>query len=324
MIHAKTARNIFLVLLFVGILVFVKDHLSPAYPSFVMTAAGDYGASGETERVLNMVREEKPALHLMLGDLSYDEIVPESAWCQFVLRYIKKTPTLIVAGNHESDGQNGLIENFTRCLPPKLSSIQGDYGKEYFADYPEKKPLVRFIMISPNLTFSTKETYSYATSTVHFAWLAHAISDARQKKIPWIVVGMHEVCISAGDKECEIGEDLLNYLLREKVDVVLQGHSHTYQRSRQLTCIKAGQLKVSCIADSMQNYYEKGKGSVMVIAGTGGGKIREVDPEDAEVGYFSMLNNEYGILRIEVTRDMLDASFKSIDNRMLDSFMIVK
>ncbi len=45
---------------------------------------------------------------------------------------------------------------------------------------------------------------------------------------------MHKPCLSLGEYACDIGADLTNLLLSKKVDLVLSGHEHIYQRSKQL------------------------------------------------------------------------------------------
>ena len=45
---------------------------------------------------------------------------------------------------------------------------------------------------------------------------------------------MHYPCLSAGQYGCVEGSALMNLLVNEKVDLVLHGHEHTYQRGKQL------------------------------------------------------------------------------------------
>ena len=45
---------------------------------------------------------------------------------------------------------------------------------------------------------------------------------------------MHKPCLSMGEYACDPGADLVNLLLQKKVDVVLSGHEHIYQRTKQL------------------------------------------------------------------------------------------
>src|SRR5207247_10621403 len=64
------------------------------------------------------------------------------------------------------------------------------------------------------------------------------------------VVAMHKVCISVGVMTCEIGQGLLDFLIQKRVDLVIQGHDHDYQRTKQLSCAKAGVGRPECVADA--------------------------------------------------------------------------
>jgi predicted phosphodiesterase len=290
----------------------------------VLTAAGDYGGNENTRSVFQKINEINPDLHILLGDLSYDEIKPETSWCDFVKKNIE-SPLVLVTGNHEGDGRNGHIDNFRTCLPNPLSNLVGDYGKEFYFDMPMKDPLVRVIMISPAISFDHGH-YSYAATTTHFAWLKNAVEDARAKEIPWLIVGMHKVCIANGEKNCEIGEYLTNYLMSEKVDIILQGHAHDYQRTKQLRCVFENKFADDCVAEQKApNVYKKGNGSVIVIAGTGGVELRKIKDGNGDRGYFAELRDDYfGVEKFTISKNELRGQFKTATDGTKDEFVIVK
>jgi hypothetical protein len=92
---------------------------------------------------------------------------------------------------------------------------------------------------------------------------------------------MHEVCLTTGVSQCQIGEDINNLLIRKKVDLVLQGHDHAYFRSKQLainsttcpnvpsdsynsTTTKVGSANLNCVVnDGSTGSYVKGAGTVL-------------------------------------------------------------
>jgi hypothetical protein len=204
--------------------------------SFTFGAMGDFGASSDTNAVLSQMAGSGLNFMQDLGDASYNEKTPESAWCSYIQSYLGSTfPFEVVSGNHESDGMQGLIDNFAACLPNRMGNLTGTYGKEYYYDYPASNPLARIIMISPGLTFINGGTYDYSVGSPHYKWTASAIDGARAAGIPWVIVGMHKVCLSTGSSTCSegIGNDINNLLISKKVDLVLQGHDHSYQRSKQ-------------------------------------------------------------------------------------------
>lgn len=127
--------------------------------SFSYAAAGDFGANKHTEAVLRAIKASGVAFTLALGDMSYNEVIPESAWCTFVKRNLSaKLPFDLLPGGHE-DYDNvrdyGRTGNFATCLPNQVKAsdgvnkIVGEYPWQYYFDYPADKPLLRTIQISP-------------------------------------------------------------------------------------------------------------------------------------------------------------------------------
>src|ERR671929_74150 len=77
----------------------------------------------------------------------------------------------------------------------RVSNAVGEYGKQYYFDYPPANPLVRSILVSPGLSFPDG-SISYKKGSPAYEWTAAAIDDARAKGIPWVVVGAHKQCMS--------------------------------------------------------------------------------------------------------------------------------
>ena len=101
------------------------------------SAAGDYATSANTAAVLDTVDSLADDLHLALGDLSYGTTGQEQAWCDFVTSRVGAGyPFELVAGNHESSGENGNINDFSACLPNQLPGAVGTYGRQYYVDVP--------------------------------------------------------------------------------------------------------------------------------------------------------------------------------------------
>ncbi|HEV8623357.1 MAG TPA: metallophosphoesterase, partial [Acidimicrobiia bacterium] len=249
---------------------------------------------------------------LHFGDMAYDQAAApyEATWCSFVhARLGDAFPYEIVTGGHDSDEgttkgaqYEGSIDRYVQCMPDRLaaSSVGGaGYGKEYFFDHPAGHPLARFIMISPSITMPDGTTFDYSANppSDHYRWLVDAIDGARAAGIRWVVVGMARNCITAGEKHCEIGPDVFNLLVERKVDLILQGHEHGYERSKQLAsgpdcpAIPLGvPAPAACIADGgSSGVYTKGAGPVLVIAGTLGIEQRPMYPQDPEAPDFVTL-----------------------------------
>lgn len=300
----------------------------------VFAAAGDHGANSNTNASLAALDGSGADFYLALGDLDYNETPTDQAWCDYVKARLPTVgpgfPFELVSGNHEDQGgPDGYILNHAACLPDRLGAT-GRYGAEYFFDYPASAPVVRVIMIAADLTIEN-ELYDYRPGNAHYAWLSGAIDDARAKGVPWVVVGMHENCISAGDKSCSIGADLMNLLIAKKVDLILQGHDHNYQRGKQLalnpaTCpgISPGAYDPDCVVDDgSDNAYIKGRGTILVIDGTFGKSLYSVNPGDTEAPYFASSNDStWGFTKYMVTAASLQARFVPSVGTFTDSFTI--
>lgn len=302
-----------------------------AEPTVHFTAAGDYAAGANARAVLSKIGEINPDLNLVLGDLSYAATGTEQTWCDLVTQYVGAGfPFELVAGNHESDGLNGNINDFSACLPNQLPGAVGTYGRQWYVDVPAQDPLVRFVMISPALHFPDG-TYEYTVGSPRYVWTAAAIDGARAASIPWVVVGMHKPCLSMGQYACDTA-DLLNLLVTKKVDLVLTGHEHLYERTKQLalapgcTSVAPGTSDPDCIADADADLV-KGAGTVLTTVGTGGIAQRDLFPADPEAPYFAAASGlataTWGVLDVRATATTLSAGFaRASGGTFTDAFTI--
>jgi PKD repeat protein len=136
-------------------------------------------------------------------------------------------------------------------------------------------------------------------------------------------------CITAGINGCEIGPDLMNLLLAKKVDLILQGHDHNYQRSKQLSCAQVNQYDPSCIVnDGANGIYNKDAGSILVISGTGGSNEYDINTTRANYQYFARTmgpntpGDGYGFTRFTITPNKVVAQ-TFFGGSFADTFAIV-
>lgn len=299
------------------------------------TAAGDIGVGKGATRVLDVIADLKPDLNIALGDLSYEAGIEEK-FCDMVREKLgKEFPYQLITGNHESDGHDGDIANFVKCLPNRLPGLQGEYGTQWYVDVPQEKPLVRFVLVSPGIDFHGGERLDYSQGSERWRWTEDAIDAAREANIPWTVVGMHASCFSMGHYGCEPGAPLINMLVSKKVDLVLSGHEHVYQRTHQLnvndSCprLVPGQVSGSCVADD-DDEMKEGQGTVFITNGVGGVSPNEVSDNDSEAGYFAVWSGKnrdpaQGTLDVRVTASRLDVRFVPAEGfSFTDDFVLEK
>ena len=287
----------------------------PAITSFSFTAAGDYAQTGYTSANLNYIARSGVSFHLGLGDFNYIPGTSPDAWASYVKGNLPANfPFEIVPGNEDV----AYVPNFIADLPDHIGNISGIYGQEYAFDYPPGAPLARFIMISPG---GILPGYGYSAGSSHYNWVAQQVDGARSAGIPWVIVGMHEFCTAMGNLPCTIGSDLENLLISKKVDLVLQGHSHAYQASKQLalngsSCVglTPNIYNAACVV-STSTSMTKGAGTVFVITGTGGeSPLVPLGAGDPEAGYFRTWmsgnsNPTWGVSRFTITATQITGQF---------------
>ena len=318
--------------------------------SFTFGAAGDMGVGSAAAATLANLGGAGTDFFLHLGDFSYGGKVNGAGntpadWCKFVQSTANLPadyPYELVSGGHTSQAssaQDGPIESYTACLPDRMGSTVAPgsaYGKDYYFDYPHDAPLARVFMIAAGETFANGGTPdSYAAGSANYGWLSAAIDDARAHDIPWVFVGMAFDCVTAGIKHCEITADLFDLLTAKKVDLILQGHEHGYERSGQFVLDPTScpaipissptgtpSYAAACLADhGATGAYTKGVGPVVVIAGTAGIGLRPMNqpgtPDAQEAPYFATLMGStdktanHGFMKYTVTATQVTATFVS-------------
>lgn len=315
--------------------VFVAAGAGDAAPEVHLTAAGDYGASPATDGVLAEIARLDPDAHVVLGDLAYGYSPTPYRWCDYVKGFVGEGfPFQLLAGNHESEDNNdGHINDFSACLPNQVPGVEGIYGREYVMDLPANgTPLVRVIQISPNLTFEGTR-WQYRSGDEHWRWLEAAIDDGRARGARWIVVGAHHPCLTVGANGCPSIDDVYDLLIAERVDLVLHGHEHSYARTHQLAAGRPGCTALAprsydpdCVVDRDDDF-TAGAGTVFATVGTGGIQLRDVNPGDAEAGYFAAWSGansdpSHGLLDLRITADELTGTFVPTSGDFTDAFRI--
>jgi hypothetical protein len=290
--------------------------LRPAWAqtgTFTFTFAGDFGTGSAFTANMNKMAQAGAAFDLAVGDLSYGG--SPSSWCTSVKNIVGSTfPFEVLVGNHDDDGDSAHINNFTPCLPDRLGST-GVYGSEYYFDYSN----ARVIMVAAGLTVNGVG-YNYNSAGTHQTWLIDRIREAKAAG-KWVIVGNHLNCVDTGTKPCEAGQGFTNVIHNEHVDLVIQGHDHTYQRTKQLTCATSGSYNSACVADADDSLV-KGAGTVTIINGLGGQGQYDINASDSERNYFvkamggngwwnfrdstSGGGHEYGIVKVTVSASQMN------------------
>ena len=301
-------------------------------------------------------------------------------------RIMKQTPFFATPGNHDYRNNqdpgavgrtnHGINHYFDVVNQMTAGDAAGEHSKkeEYYSfDHAN----IHFVSLDSygyqkNPVTGVQETTVFPTGGVQLEWLKRDLALAQASpKIKWIVVFFHHPPYTMGSKNSDSDPELLNVrnrlvkdvLEKYRVDLVLTGHSHTYERSRPMnghydssgtfspTVHNApvgnnGQSSGHYNGSSGQNpvvgqaksvgscfYYKSAadpKNHIVYVVNGSGGEVERVQlPTTAGVGSWphkamQAYYNMSGSMYIEVENDRLDAKFIDGDGLVKDQFTIVK
>ncbi|MHB1430645.1 MAG: purple acid phosphatase family protein [Streptosporangiaceae bacterium] len=220
--------------------------------------AGFAPHSANAGYVVDAIDALDPLFHLANGDLSYANLSddPVATWGAYFAnagRSARHRPWMPAAGNHENESGNGspgYLSYQTRfALPPNGSTAFGGLWYAFTAGS------VRVISLNnddvclqdggfstyrrdhiPDFAASGADPYVHGYSGgAQRRWLERELAAARRSpELDWIVVCMHQVAMSStrgNGADLGIRRDWLPLFDAYRVDLVLAGHEHCYERT---------------------------------------------------------------------------------------------
>jgi hypothetical protein len=242
---------------------------------------------------------ENPALALLTGDLVY----MDGSYAKYQQRFfpyygdmMRRVPFFPTLGNHDCETQNAAPYLTTHALPidgvPLLHR-----GRYYSFDWGN----VHFVSLDTNATLTDP-----ASRQTMLEWLDQ---DLEKTNRFWKIVFFHHPPYAKGfyhnNIEAVLGREYIVPVLdRHKVQLVLTGHEHNYQRTHP---IRDGKFS------------EAGEGTVYVTTGGGGGGLY---PVDSSVPRLAFVERAHHYMRIEVQGARLTARAIRIDGVEFDNFTL--
>ena len=298
-----------------------KTKTTRILPDFSFAAAADWACNSNTVNTVNNIITKNPKLVLGIGDYYYSDYyneslgggaTPAAAQCWFKIIKPIEQKLRIAIGNHEHDSQ----------------------------------PLLNLYMSRFNLT---KQYYSFNYQNVHFLVMSTELSlvgigsaeynfvnndlvkAASNPDINWIIVCYHQTSYSTVSRvpPFTMFRDIYHPLFdKYHVDLVLQGHEHTYQRSYPLRYNVNNSSNPIVVTDNISahknNYnYTNPQGRIFTIVGTAGARLF---PLYGHAPYMATQYIGHGFLDITITNDgkTLTAKFYANDGSVKDQFTINK
>ncbi|RME54124.1 MAG: metallophosphoesterase [Deltaproteobacteria bacterium] len=307
-------------------------------------AIGDAGTANDNQRAVRdayvaFTGQRHTDLWLMLGDNAYDDGTDaqyQAAVFEIYPALLRTSAVWPTFGNHDSHASSALaqrgpyFEIFTLPTRGEAGGVASGTEAYYAFDYAN----VHFVCLD-----SSETAYVPGANTTMLEWLTEDLRATDQR---WIIAFWHHPPYSKGSHDSDLDPTLaqirhsfLPILEDAGVDLVLSGHSHSYERSFLLDGHYGNSetLDASMILDAgngrpeEEGSYKKPtdgiaphEGAVYVVAGSSGktsdGKF------DHEAMYVSL--EELGSLVIDVAGSVLTATFLDDHGDIRDTFTIEK
>ena len=279
---------------------------------FNFATAGDWACTSDTTDTVNNILDKNPELILGLGD--YDYYGPDAnCWLERVQPIDDKMK--IAIGNQDVEMESKFaqyIEHF------------GLTNQYYSFDYQN----VHFTVMSDYVPDEIgSEQYRFVQND-----LAKAAADPN---IDWIIVVHHNNAYSSTANSVISGAfgqwKAAYHPLFElyNVDLVLQGHHHSYQRSYPIQ-YNSDTSRNPIIIDENTNTYTNPEGQIFLTVGTGGAGLHPLNGNKAP--YLVTAQDEvHGFLNVDVTNNnnngtttLVGTFYSNNGGEMTDQFTIAK
>ncbi|GAB4032256.1 metallophosphoesterase [Spirosoma jeollabukense] len=311
---------------------------------------GDFGSGTGTpvqadvyQAYRNATANHPADLWMWLGDNAYSFGLEEE-YQQLVFPVyaptLRNTPLFITPGNHDyADSQTNFniayYKLFAFPQQGEAGGISSGSKSYYSANYGNVHLISLDSQGKPDGDFRL-----YDTTSTQVKWLKR---DLAANKLPWTIVIFHHPPYSKGGHNSDTEESMV--LLRENltpilerygVDLVLNGHSHGYERTYRLKGLRglaATFNKDKNVAENTTARYDgspnscpiltKGEGTVYVVNGSGG-QLGGQSPDFPHPA--TVFNNTTvgGSMILDVNDNRLDAQLLMANGTVQDKFTILK
>lgn len=303
------------------------------------SGTADINAAAVRNAYYNFAPTDYTDLLLMLGDNAYNNGLDSEYQAAVFDMYpgiLRQTVLWPTIGNHDTAGSTvhnpdyPYFKMFTLPTGGEAGGLPSGVENYYSFDYGN----IHFVCLD-------SMTSSRQPGSAMLSWLEQ---DLAANTLPWVIAFWHHPPYSKGSHDSdnnaevqmiEMRSNVLPILDAYNVDLVLAGHSHSYERSVLLSGHygKSGTLSNEMILDdgsgrtNDSGAYNKStglqterEGAVYIVAGSSGKKSGGVLNHPAM--FLSL--NELGSLVLDIAGNQLDVKFLRENGQVVDYFTIVK
>ena len=280
---------------------------TPTIPNFNFGSAGDWSCNSNTVNTATSIQNQNPEIVLGLGDYSYEPTA--DCWLDIVDPIDQKMK--IAIGNHEdsdSEDLDAYLDHF------------GMTSQYYSFDYQN----VHFLAMANQISYSSGSAQNLFVKN-------DLASAASNPNIDWIVVYFHKPmyqspnsCSSCDDESAGLRDIYHPIFDQYGVDIVLEGHTHDYQRSFPLK-FNPNSKSNPIVTNNNINTYHDPEGQIYAIVGTAGASIHPLEGKSSFIA--SQHSTRFGHLNIDLVNNGTTLIGKFISNEgggIMDQFTITK
>jgi len=262
---------------------------------FNFVAAGDWGCGHEAIHTFSMMKSMEPELYLGLGDYSYQESI--DCWVNIVKSAGKTFK--ISLGNH--DTQDKLLQAYMDEFNLKKQYYSFDYLNAHF------------VALSTELNkHDEKEQLKFVKDDL--------LKTKENQNIDWTIIFFHKPFYTASNTDITNMRKTYHPAFENfGIDLVIQGHSHNYQRTYPLSYNEDRHWE-PIILEKEQFQYHDPRGIIFVIAGTGGESVHPLNKKS----FLASAYEGYGCINVEIKGKSMSVEYYSDTNDTIDKFVITK
>ncbi|KAI5059915.1 hypothetical protein GOP47_0024335 [Adiantum capillus-veneris] len=196
--------------------------------SITFAMAGDLGQTDDTRLTLNHIQHSNYDVFLLPGDLSYADYY-QPLWDSFgtlIEPLASSRPVMVTQGNHEKENLPLLLDPF-RSYNTRWRMPYEESGSDSNLYYSFEVAGVHVLMLG-SYTDVSRDSSQYK-------WLQADLAKVDRNRTPWLIALLHAPWYNSNSKHQGDGEHMrksMEFLLHEaKVDVLIAGHVHAYERT---------------------------------------------------------------------------------------------
>ena len=309
-------------------------------------ALGDFGNSSKNQAacsnaISKFTKNHRPDAWIWLGDNAYsygrEEEYQKHVFRVYQESFFKNTPLYPAPGNHDyGDGDRTKSQHipyfniFSMPQNGEAGGVPSSSESYYSVDFGN----VHLVSLD---SYGLLDGGHLLSDTIgkQVQWLKQ---DLEANKLPWTIVYWHHSPYSKGSHDTDTEEDLIKIrenflpvLERYKVDLVLCGHSHVYERTHPILghygMANTFDPKKHVVAqsDAPNKYRVNGarQGIIYIVNGSGGQVGGKQNGYPLKAATYSN-NSIGGSMLLDFSGNRLDAKWICADGVVRDQFSIVK